>query len=163
MMQDILRRIEALEARLSALEGRSETQDMFAAQEGRPQYTPEFEAFWKAYPTDRNMSKKTAFQEWKKLPKAKQERAKAAAPQFMDYCKANPDYRAVHACRFLKEERFEGFQPQYDGADFCVVKRGTPQWDAWANHRRSKGIRFNPESMTVPSEYPPIAKEKEPV
>jgi hypothetical protein len=68
-----------------------------------------FGLFWKEYPTDSLMSKKRAFEQWRKLSPPDREAAKAAIPAFKDYCRKHPAYRPVHAERFLSERRFEGF------------------------------------------------------
>jgi hypothetical protein len=69
----------------------------------------DFDLFWKEYPTDALMSKKKAFDQWKRLAPADREAAKNAIPGFKDYCRKHPTYRPVHAERFLSERRFEGF------------------------------------------------------
>lgn len=78
---------------------------------GRKPYPDDFEAFWKAYPTDKLMSKLDAGKAWAKLCPEDRLSAAAGVPGFRAHCKANPDYRPVHACRFLTQRRFEGFAP----------------------------------------------------
>lgn len=73
------------------------------------QYPEEFLVFWREYPTDALMSKKKAFEQWKRLAPADRAAAKNAIPGFRDYCRKHPTYRPVHAERFLSERRFEGF------------------------------------------------------
>jgi hypothetical protein len=70
---------------------------------------PVFQDFWKAYPTDKNMSKKMAETRWNRLPHEKRVAALAAIPGFRGYCSANAWYRPIHAERFLSQERFEGY------------------------------------------------------
>lgn len=77
----------------------------------RAAYPSDFEEFWKPYPTDPNMSKSDAAKAWVKLTKDDRASACAAIPGFVAYCRANPDYRPVHAVRFLTSRRFEGFVP----------------------------------------------------
>jgi hypothetical protein len=72
----------------------------------------DFLEFWKAYPTDPIMSRKEALSQWNKLTPEERAAASAAVPAFVTHCRANPDYRPVHACRFLSQRRFEGFQQQ---------------------------------------------------
>lgn len=76
---------------------------------GRVPYSEEFSAFWSGYPTDPNMSKKEAFDVWRRLPADERDAAMQALPKFRAYCQANPDYRPIHACRFLSKRRAEGF------------------------------------------------------
>jgi hypothetical protein len=72
-------------------------------------YPEDFEVFWKAYPTDPNMSKKEAGKQWAKLPPDKRVQATASLPAFKIYCEKNSDwYRPIYAERYLSEEKFEG-------------------------------------------------------
>lgn len=75
----------------------------------RTQYGEGFEVFWGKYPKDANMSKKEAHIAWKRLGKEEQELAVRGLDGFTAYCRANPDYRPVHAVRYLKNARWEGF------------------------------------------------------
>lgn len=75
----------------------------------RNSYPDDFQAFWKAYPTDPNMSKKEAFKEWRRLSPEKRIAAMAGVPGFRRYCEANKWYRPQYADGFLKEEKFEGY------------------------------------------------------
>lgn len=75
----------------------------------RTAYPEAFEAFWKAYPTDPIMSKKAAFDAWGRLSEEDRDKAGQAVPAFAKHCQANPDYRPVHAVRFLSQRRFDGF------------------------------------------------------
>lgn len=73
-------------------------------------YSEDFEAFWKAYPTDNNMPKKLAFRAWQKLTPEKRVAAARAIPGFRSYCDQNKSwYRTVYADRFLSQEKFEGY------------------------------------------------------
>jgi uncharacterized protein YdaU (DUF1376 family) len=78
----------------------------------RASYSTDLEAFWSSYPTDPLMSKKEAAAQWSKLTPEDRDRATKAVPAFAAHCRANPDYRPVHACRFLSQRRFEGFDAQ---------------------------------------------------
>ncbi len=80
------------------------------AEAGPKSYSDQFEEFWKAYPTDKNMSKKAAFKQWQRLSADKRQQAIDAIPGFKRYCSANHDwYRPVYAERFLSQEKFEGY------------------------------------------------------
>lgn len=108
-------------------------------------YSADFEAFWKAYPTDANMSKFEAWEEWQKTNQDERRLALEAAPKFRDYCKANPDYRPVHAVRFLRKKRFEGHAAQPDlklvaSNPGVYVMQDSPEWaDFAAAYRAEKG------------------------
>ncbi len=72
-------------------------------------YPADFEAAWKAYPTDRLMSKKKAGAAWSRLTAEDRERTATAIPEFVAYCRSHPDYRPVHMVRFITEARADGF------------------------------------------------------
>lgn len=74
-------------------------------------YPALFEAAWRDYPTDANMSKKEAFDAWKRLDEADVAALAASIPAFKAYCRASPDYRPIHLCRFIRYRRFDGFAP----------------------------------------------------
>lgn len=84
----------------------------------------DFDAFWKDYPKDKNMSKKQARVVWMRLPEEKRSAAVSAIPGFLAYCRANSWYRPVHAERFLSQERFEGYdaEPELDEATIDANK-----------------------------------------
>ena len=55
------------------------------------------------------MSKAEAWPVWGDLAASDQARALSSLPAFRAYCAGKPDYRPVHAVRFLKHRRFDGF------------------------------------------------------
>lgn len=95
--------------RVARPEREAETQEETEKELSAGADAPAFEAFWKDYPTDKNMSKKAALAQWKRLSPEKRAAAIAAVPGFKAYCAANSWYRPVHAERFLSQERFEGY------------------------------------------------------
>lgn len=105
-------------------------------------YSDKFEEFWKAYPTDANMSKHEAFAEWKKLPAEDHDAALVSCAPFRRFCASNADYRPIHACRYLAKRRFDGHnQTAVAVARTVFVKMGTPQWESWDRwYRRTKNI-----------------------
>ncbi|WP_085033913.1 DUF1376 domain-containing protein [Ensifer aridi] len=78
----------------------------------RLSYPEQFEAFWKAYPTDRNMAKKEAFDAWKKLDAEDRAACLAAVPGYRELLKRKPTLETLHACRFITKRRFEGYAPE---------------------------------------------------
>lgn len=79
----------------------------------RKDYPGAFETSWLSYPRDPNMSKAEAFDAWKKLDAADKDALAASIPAFVAYCRANPDYRPIHMCRYIAKRRFDGHgQPQ---------------------------------------------------
>lgn len=78
----------------------------------RAAYPEQFEMFWKAYPTDKLMSKKQAASAWVRLSPEDRIAAVASVPEFRAFCAKDKTYRPVHAVRYLSERRFDGFTPQ---------------------------------------------------
>lgn len=76
--------------------------------DGRISYPPDFEEAWKAYPTDKLMSKKDGFNAWKKLASDDKTLLAKSIPAFIAYCRANPTYRPVHFVRYVTSRRFDG-------------------------------------------------------
>lgn len=74
----------------------------------RKAYPDDFEAFWKAYPTDANQSKAEALTAWQRLGDDDRQQAIASVPGFLAFCAKDPTYRPIHACRYLTKRRFEG-------------------------------------------------------
>jgi hypothetical protein len=71
------------------------------------------------------MGKQEAWQEWKKLSPDEQSSACASVPAFKAFLRSKtPDYEVIHACRFLKKRRFEGYAevltPRFDVKRFIV-------------------------------------------
>lgn len=122
----------------------------------RLSYSDAFTEFWKAYPTDELMSKSKALWGWNQLSPEEQASAFAAIPAFRAYCKSHPDYRPVHAVRFLTEGRFDGFAAAAERAASQVyIKRGTPAWTAWEHHTGKTLPVDKTGGWHFPSEYPP--------
>ena len=95
-------------------------------------YSELFERFWSAYPTDANMSKQEAYQEFEKLSPDDKDKAIHSCPAFCSYCSTHKDYRPVHANRYLSQGRFEGHAATAKSSNSMIfVAVGTPQWAAW--------------------------------
>lgn len=128
----------------------------------RHEYPDDFEAFWKAYPTDANMPKPVALKHWKKLDEEDRVAAVAAIPAFKDYCAKTKDYRPVYADKFLSERRFDGHlrtATKVAAHAGVFVRRDTPQWDAWVLFWQATGKGREPPSRNggwhFPTAYPP--------
>jgi len=83
--------------------------DVPKARKKRNEYPAKFDDTWNAYPTDQNMSKAEAFGLWKRLDDEDRDKVLASIPAFNAYCRAHPDYRPIHFCRYIKFRRFDGF------------------------------------------------------
>jgi hypothetical protein len=102
----------------------------------RNAYPADFDAFWSAYPTDSNMSKKQAAAVWARMAQDAREAAMASLAGFNGYCRSNPDYRPVHACRYLSQERFEGhLKSAQKIASQVWVPKGSEADRAWTEYR----------------------------
>jgi hypothetical protein len=123
-----------------------ETADCSVASPSKPKtpkrlsYTPDFEAFWKTYPTTPNMPKAEAFKEWQRLDAADRQAATASLPAFKRDLTKEDWRKPVYACRYLKQRRFEGFaqsarEATLDAMDWprhCDLAIRTGQWPrAW--------------------------------
>jgi hypothetical protein len=76
----------------------------------KQEYSEEFEAkFWVPYPRSPTMAKKEAWREWMKLSPEQREAACKAIEPYKKYLRSKPNLETVHACRFLSQQRFDGF------------------------------------------------------
>ena len=118
-------------------------------------YPPDFEAVWLEYPTDPNMSKAEALDAYAKLDAADKDALAASIRPFRDYCRAHPDYRPIHLCRFIVKRRFDGFQPQKPASPVAAESR----WSTRLNIARTQqtwsssewGPRPGEDGCLVPS------------
>lgn len=123
-------------------------------------YPDDFETFWKAYPTDPNMSKKEALDCWKKLSDEDRQKAIASVPAFQAYCRKTPDYRTLHACRYLSKRRFDGFaeaatppsQNQFPKISISVHDQPElfDKAVSWAERHDKFAIRHGQEHINIP-------------
>jgi hypothetical protein len=133
----------------------------------RIEYPDAFEQFWTAYPTDPLMAKKTAFDRWRRLDEGDRAKALAAIPAFRAYCSAHPNYRPVHACKFISDRRFDGFAAvavQVQSVAGFYAKAETKQREAWDVYFREKTGKSLPSDARggwmVPTEWPPSHSER---
>jgi hypothetical protein len=128
-------------------------------------YSVEFENdFWKPYPRTPVMSKQEAWREWLRLPVDDRGKATAAVAPYVAFLKSKPDHPAVHACRFLKQKRFEGFETQVEQIKVGFpIRPGTDQFKAWMAHFPRKSIQYSlmvrsddtGQPYYAPAEWPP--------
>lgn len=104
------------DANASLSETRISDDQIPKAAKTRNSYQADFLEFWSAYPTDANMSKAEASKAWARLTPEDRRSATASVPNFREYCRKSPDYRPVHAVRFLTHRRFEGHAPKPNGS-----------------------------------------------
>ncbi len=134
----------------------------------RNSYAQDFEMFWAAFPTDSGMSKLEASKAWGKLSTEDKLDAFNAIPGFKAWVtQQGPNYRTVHACRYLSQRRFDGFKEQAARVEVTsnrvYVLTGTDQMDAWdAYFKRTKG-KLAPRDQRggwwFDTEYPPAMEQ----
>jgi hypothetical protein len=131
----------------------------------RNSYAQDFEVFWTAFPTDVGMSKLEASKAWEKLSPDDKQAATEAIPAFKAWAgQQGPNYRTVHACRYITQRRFDGFRAQAEktqdvASNRVYVTTGTDAMDAWDDHyKRTKG-KLAPRDQRggwwFDSEFPP--------
>jgi uncharacterized protein YdaU (DUF1376 family) len=131
----------------------------------KPGYSTQFEAFWKAYPTTRNMSKKEAWDVWLRLGPEDQALALDAVPKYKQWLNGKGERapEVIHACRFLSKRRFDGHAA--GGANGGTAAHqfyaafGSDELEAWdAYGRMTKGNTYPRDKRGgwyFPSQWPP--------
>ena len=90
-------------------EEKKDTCTFAKAKRTKNDYSEEFETnFWKPYPRTSIMSKQEAWREWMKLGPDQRSASCQALPSYLRHLSQNPTLQAVHACRFLSQNRAEG-------------------------------------------------------
>jgi hypothetical protein len=122
-----------------------------------------FDEFWAAYPTDALMSKKAAADAFNRLSDQDKQKATDSLPAFKVYCSSHPDYRPVHACKYLTQRRFDGFeklQRKVNGRVF--VREGTLAFEAWQKRKKTPVTESKEHGGArgwyFPSEWPPALR-----
>jgi hypothetical protein len=146
---------------------RAETETETEKKEDRPKRvrtlcSDDFEEFWKRYPKTPNMSKSEAWKAWQRLPDEDRIAATAAVPKYIAFLRSKTDHPTVHACRFLSQRRFDGFnEPEPDNVVPIgfYAEFGSAELDAWdAHNRKTNGAtlpRDKRGGWLVPARYPP--------
>ena len=120
-----------------------------STQRRKVSYTPDFEAFWKAYPTDANMSKLEAFEVWQRIEPEERVLAMRAIEPFKQWIKSQDGYRPIHACRFLSKQRYVGHAAQPDLKVVASnpgkhILRDSPEWGEFAEAYRAEHGKYPP-------------------
>lgn len=71
------------------------------------------------------MSKAEALTAWQRISPEERQLAIKAVPPFVAWCREKPDYRPIHACRFLAKKRYEG----HLGLNGSSRPAAAPNWD----------------------------------
>lgn len=76
----------------------------------KQEYSEEFNSnFWQPYPRTPTMSKSEAWKSWLKLTPEQRTASCQAVEPYRQFLRSKPNLETVHACRFLSQQRFEGF------------------------------------------------------
>lgn len=112
-------------------------------------YSEAFEKFWGMYPKTPTMAKKEAWDVWRKMGEEDRGDATKSMPAYVRYCRQNPDYPPIHACRFLSKRRWEPLleaQPtihverkEEDDAEFR--RKLAEQWEGSDEERELEELR----------------------
>ncbi len=102
-------------------------------------YPDDFETFWSGYPDKTNNSKSAALAAWQRLPPDQRAQAIQSLPNFSKYCRDNPDYRPLHAERYLRHKRYEAHLTSV--ASSATYANGESAW--WAKPDVVAGIDLN--------------------
>lgn len=135
-------------------------------------YDSDFELFWRNYPKTPTMSKKQAYEAWSKRPDSERQKILTAVPKYVGFLEGQrrrePDYPAVHACRFITQERYKGFHVEEENsvpavASRIYLKAESPQlaaWDSYSKATKGRGLpRDSKGGWWVASEWPPQMEE----
>ncbi len=121
-------------------------------------YPQDFQTFYAAYPADPGMSKPEALKEWLKLLDDDRDKALKAIPAFKAWvAKQGRDYRILHACRYLSQRRFEGFdlaESQQSSITQFLAKPGMREWEAWQSFEKTP-ISEKTGGWYFPTQWPP--------
>ncbi len=133
----------------------------------RLKYPAAFEGWWLAYPNRTPvMSKKEALSAWNRLSEPDRLAATEGLTKYREWLKSHADHPVVHACRFLSQRRFDGFEERPTVGEALVTSLigfyaadGTAELDAWdAHYRATKGInapRDHHFGWRFPTQWPP--------
>lgn len=100
-------------------------------------YPEQFENCWKKYPTDQNMSKKEAYDEWKKLSDEDKASLDASIPAFKAFCEKDTTYRPIHMCRYISKRRYDGFKPQ-EQSQAQITNIDDARWQKFLAYARDR-------------------------
>lgn len=126
------------------LETRDQTEKKEATGSSEPvtarklKYPAAFEGWWLAYPRTPVMSKKEAISAWNRLSEPDRLLAVAALPKYREFLKSKSDHPVVHACRFLSQRRFDGFEEiatEPASLQGFYAEFGSQELDAWDAYR----------------------------
>ncbi len=89
-------------------------------------YSPEFLAFWEAYPPRFNSSKWLAFLEWEKLEPEEQQQACKTAPIYANRMRGKEEQFTKHAAHWLHGKYFETIATPRQAAE--LAHQSAPDW-----------------------------------
>lgn len=152
-MTDWEQRISALESEMAELK-----KLLSPAKTSSKTYMPLFEIAWLAFRRSPNMSKPEAFKSYQKaLQFADHETILTGIRGYNAWLDKQDNHPVAHMTTWLNQRRFESFAEigKAPNPDVCVVQKGDLAYDMWVAYRKRNGITFNPERITVPTQFPP--------
>ncbi|WP_146119641.1 helix-turn-helix domain-containing protein [Phyllobacterium phragmitis] len=111
----------------------------------RISYPEAFDALWHDYPTHANMSKKEAFDAWRKLDDDDRPQVHAAVPGYKSFLSRKPDTEVIHLCRFISKRRFDGFASAL-AAQAPMKETSEDQWNKRLRYARQQQV-WSTESL----------------
>ncbi len=136
-------------------QNRTETDKEDRPKRVRTLCSDDFENFWKAYPRTPNMSKSEAWKAWQRLSDEDRVAATAAVPKYISFLRSKTDHPTVHACRFLSQRRFDGFNEPVAANDQpaaeIFVPLDNPKWGHLAGKWREANKQI---TGPPPKDYP---------
>lgn len=134
-------------------------------EEKNKKYSDEFEKFWSGFPSRPGMSKKKTAAEFARLDADERSLAISALPAFraqLTQDRTEPRF-IRHPDRWVRDRCFETFAEAAEKLRLVeagfVVKRGSPQWEAWETFERAAGrdMHYSPriDGWRFATEYPP--------
>lgn len=87
------------------------------------QYSEQFETFWRGYPDKTNNSKAMAWTAWQRLVVEDRDKAVRSLAGYTRYCRDHPDYRPLHAERYLRQRRFDAYVEPV-----AILETSKPAW-----------------------------------
>ncbi len=135
-------------------------------QKPRLAYDSDFENFWALYPTTRNMSKKEAWDVWRRLSSDDRQLAKTAVPKYVEWLRGQGERApaVIHACRFLSKRRFDGHAQSVENIspNQFYARFGSAELEAWDSYgRMMKGTTYPKDKRggwSFPERWPPNFK-----
>jgi len=111
-----------------------------------------FDQFWIEYPATQGQNKEASRKLWIKLGADDKAKAFNCLSLYKKQLKQSNSV-ATYPFIFLRDKIFDTFSASSEKTLFVAYK-GTPQWKAWKIHKIKSGIKYIPDTITSPTEWP---------